>query len=149
MKLHHSHSHPHHEQSGEFKSQAASWISCSSTTQTIRRSPSDLSLSTSSDTLRDEILALLSRPQTTIRSNEVDQDQERGSKNSKRVFGNEPELACPLIWAQEANAFDCVRLRMCLISSCCTEAANSLSCSISKLVKIFALERTWRTPSRW
>ena len=49
--------------------------------------------------LRDEILAFLGR----------DTEGSEGRVRA-RVFGNEPELACPLLWAREANAFDCVGL---------------------------------------
>ncbi|KAL5478331.1 hypothetical protein ACEPAI_2515 [Sanghuangporus weigelae] len=96
-------------ESGQFRSQAASWISCSSTTETIsrRRSqvaefgvPRSATNTSSSDVLRDEILALISSKRGP--------DEEADERTlPKRVFGNEPELACPLGWAQEANAFDC------------------------------------------
>ncbi|KAL5497999.1 hypothetical protein ACEPAH_2930 [Sanghuangporus vaninii] len=98
--------------SGQFKSQAASWISCSSTTETIskRRSqvagfdiPRSATNTSSSDMLRNEILALIS---SSKRAREEDVGIEQ-RKLRERVFGNEPELACPLGWAQEANAFDC------------------------------------------
>ena len=49
--------------------------------------------------LRDEILAFLGR----------DTEGSEGRVRA-RVFGNEPELAWPLLWAREANAFDCVGL---------------------------------------
>ncbi|KAG6837205.1 hypothetical protein H0H93_013073 [Arthromyces matolae] len=57
--------------SGDFKSQAASWISCSSTTETLSRRG-----------IEDDISDILGRRAIT-------------------------PLACPLVWAQDANAFDC------------------------------------------
>jgi len=59
-------------QTGEYKSLAASWISCSSTTTPVSRR-----------SIEDDIAGVL-HPRTTI-----------------------TPLECPLVWAQEANAFDC------------------------------------------
>ncbi|KAH8112341.1 nuclease Le1 [Phellopilus nigrolimitatus] len=61
---------------GSYQSQAASWISCSSTTQTRR-----------ARSLQDEIRAVI----------------DSGVQARAAV----PELACPLVWAKESNAFDC------------------------------------------
>ncbi|KLO12485.1 nuclease Le1 [Schizopora paradoxa] len=61
---------------GDFKSLAAGWISCSSTTEPLSQKRS----------LKDEIMETISTRATT-----------------KPVT----PLACPLVWAQESNAFDC------------------------------------------
>jgi hypothetical protein len=60
---------------GAYKSSAASWISCSSTTKTARGPRS----------IEDDVRSLLA-PRATI-----------------------TPLACPLVWAQDANSLDCVR----------------------------------------
>ncbi|KAI5118916.1 hypothetical protein M0805_004692 [Coniferiporia weirii] len=60
---------------GNFSSDAAGWISCSSITQTLRRR-----------SLSDEIRAVMEARDTAAAL---------------------PELACPLGWAKESNAFDC------------------------------------------
>jgi hypothetical protein len=66
---------------GAYKSLASSWISCSSTTTPLsKRLP----------TLRDEIAAAIA------------------SRSNLAVAAITP-LKCPLVWAQEANAYDCVR----------------------------------------
>ncbi|OCB90402.1 nuclease Le1 [Sanghuangporus baumii] len=99
---------------GQFQSQAASWILCSSTTETIskRRSqvaefdvPRSATNTSSSDELRDGIIALISSSKHG-REGDVEVEVEE-RKLRERVFGNESELACPLGWAQQANAFDC------------------------------------------
>lgn len=69
-----------HSQSGAFKADAAGWLACSSTTQPLSRRRG----------LREEILETIA---------------ERSSTKTTPIT----PLACPLVWAQESNAFDCVR----------------------------------------
>lgn len=79
--------------SGKFKSDAAGWISCSSITETQ-------SSSKKRGLLRSRSLAEEIKAVTEARS----------------VEAALPELECPLTWAQEANAFDCVRTKLRLMA---------------------------------
>jgi len=65
---------------GAYKSDAAEWISCSSTTEPLFR-----------QTIQEDIQAILDSSQSP--SFEV------------------TPLVCPMVWARESNAYDCVCLQ--------------------------------------
>lgn len=101
-------------QTGDFSSQAKSFISCSSTTEPA----------TKKRELKSEIMELIARgADATI-----------------------TPLECPLVWAKDANAFDCVSRASPLypvrtsVNRCI--CASSPSFSISLQVKISARGRT-------
>ncbi len=79
-RLYRWHSYYVEMQTGDFKSLAAGWISCSSITEPLSQRRS----------LKDEIMETIAARAT-----------------SKPIT----PLACPLVWAQESNAFDCVRIQ--------------------------------------
>lgn len=70
-------------QTGSFKSQAASWISCSSPTARLRR-----------------------RADT---ENELEKELKAFVLAHRAADAVIHPLQCPLVWAKESNAFDCVR----------------------------------------
>lgn len=113
--------------SGKFKSDAAGWISCSSITETQPGSkravlrgrsvtvesafpeftPSD-TVSALAQEIRPKVAAFDSAPKDT--GSEL-ANQIRAVIEARSVEAALPHLECPLIWAQEANAFDCVSIR--------------------------------------
>ena len=67
---------------GSYKSSAAGWIGCSSTTEPLSRRR----------TIEEDVKDVL---------------------NARQSPGKVTPLACPMVWAKESNAYDCVR---CLLS---------------------------------
>ena len=63
---------------GSYKSQTTNWISCSSATQTLNKRY----------TIEDDVKAVL--------------------ESRTSPANNIATLACPLVWATESNAYDCV-----------------------------------------
>lgn len=74
-------------QSGDFSSDAGGWISCSSTTQPAKRS------------IEDDVKAALGLSDVDSRAEDAI-----------------TPLRCPLVWAAESNAFDCVSCSMRILS---------------------------------
>jgi len=64
---------------GSYKSAAAGWISCSSTTEPLSRRR----------TVEDDVKEILS---------------------ARQSLSQVTPLACPMVWARESNAYDCVCL---------------------------------------
>lgn len=76
-------------QTGSYKSLTSSWLSCTSTTDPISRKRSAI------PSIANDIHTLLSR--ATDATTKI------------------TPLECPLVWAQEANAYDCVSIYLCLL----------------------------------
>lgn len=87
---------------GKFKSDAAGWIECSSITET---QPSSKRALLRDRSITDERIVF---PGTRTVSPRSLAEQIKAVTSARSVEAALPELECPLIWAQEANAFDCV-----------------------------------------
>ncbi|TDL19510.1 nuclease Le1 [Rickenella mellea] len=72
-------------QTGKFQSDAADWISCSSTTEPLSRRSALSQIINPGRSMKDEIMETI----------------------ASRATGKITPLACPLVWAKESNAFDC------------------------------------------
>jgi hypothetical protein len=69
---------------GSYKSDAAGWISCSSTTEPLSRRR----------TIVEDVKEIL---------------------DARQSPSQVTPLACPMVWAKESNAYDCVRLQCLLL----------------------------------
>jgi len=76
---------------GSYKSRAAGWISCSSITETVSRHRNI------EDDMKD--ILVVQQPNFPVTS---------------------LQLACPMVWATESNAYDCVRDPRPLVCDICS-----------------------------
>jgi len=76
---------------GSYKSRAAGWISCSSPTETLSRHRN----------IEDDMKDIFVAQQTNFQVMPL-------------------QLACPIVWATESNAYDCVRDPCSLVCDICS-----------------------------
>ena len=93
-------------QSGAYEADAASWLACSSTTEVLS---DKRSLGGSGSVGRRTALSLALTEKRSL-EREIREFLASSEKRKTDATVTITPLECPIVWARESNAYDCVRL---------------------------------------